>query len=258
MSVSALGMAKLPTRPPTLKPIAYENVCKSRGTSVRLKRDYLAAIAACGNDAGHAEREHSAFVLGKARSGDKVADLLPDEGLGAFVELNNFIKYNARAFSRSIAALRRQTDAMLAYYDKREKGLATTETERLATRSFMNATVPVRADGNVWLFRNPTGHRDAYHGIPERWLAHRLGLDVAASGETRLTFGFAAAHVRDVRYPTFCDTSWLQLPQWDWRCITRPLTLAPRGTNGLAEVVAQPPMIDRTNRPILAIDIPKR
>jgi hypothetical protein len=132
-------MAKSPfqKRPEALSARAYENVCNSKGHSVRVKTAYLRKIAACGRDELLAERMHETLLRAKSRSGPKAVDLLPDEGLGAFVELNNFIKYNSRAFGRSIANFQKQTEAMLSYHAKRQAGLTPTESERLATLSFM-------------------------------------------------------------------------------------------------------------------------
>src|SRR5205823_521306 len=127
------------------------------------------------------------------------------EGLGMFVEENTFIKFTAAAFAKSISAFRNQLEAMIRYHEKRSLGLLPTETERLATLGFMRTVVPARSDDTAWLFRNPLRKTDAFAGLADDWLGHRLGLNVAVGGETRITFGFAAAHVEDVRRPTFQD-----------------------------------------------------
>jgi hypothetical protein len=93
--------------------------------------------------------------------------------------------------------------------------------------------------------------------VLDKWLGHRLGLQISPAGEIRLTFGFAAAHVRDARYPTFLDTTWTYLPLWDWRGFTRPLPSTPKTLAGLSEVVAEPPEIGRVNRPVLRVFLPR-
>lgn len=260
-----MGLARMakvripfPSRPPCLTAVAYENVCKCRGVAIGAKLNYLRAISACGADASSAEAAHKSETKGKARTGPDVADLVPDEGLGVLIEESAFIKYVSPSFGKSVAKFRNLVNAMVAYYEKRESGKAFTDLEKLAALSFMNTPIPPRTDGSIWFFRNPTRARDPFAGLLNEWLGHRLGLDVSASGETRLAFGFLAGHVNDAHHPTFYDTTWSYLKLWDYRGTTRPLPRTPAGLTGLEEVVALPPEIGRTSRPIVRIKLSKR
>ena len=131
---------------------------------------------------------------------------------------------------------------------------ATTETERLAADSFLRAKIPARQDGEIWLFRNPNRHGDAFVGTLNRWLPHRLGLQLNV-GQRRLTFGFRAANVQDCREPRFLDTTWMSLSYWDWRGRTRPVPGTPGRMNGFEEVVAEPPELQHLNRPVIRLTV---
>jgi hypothetical protein len=248
----------LPSRPSTLTATAYENVCRCRGVTNRVKSDYLKAIAVCGTDTSCAESAHQNERKGKARTGPIVNDLMPDEGLGVLIEEMAFIKHISRLFGKSVARFRNQVNAMLAYYEKRESGRPFTDSEKLAALSFMNTPVPPRSDGTIWLFRNPNRRRDAFEGLLNEWLGHRLGLDISASGETRLAFGFLAGKVDEVRHPTYYDATWSYLRLWSYRGATRPLPHTPGGLTGLEEVVALPPEMGKTFRPVVRLKLHKK
>jgi hypothetical protein len=248
----------LPARPAGLDPHAYDSILKCRGVRSAKKREYLLALAACAGDDACSSATHEEQCKGKTRKGPNPKAMLPDEGLGLFVEENTFIKFTAAAFGMSIAAFRRQLEAMISYYEKRVAGLPTTESERLATLTFMRTTVRSRSDNTAWLFRNPSRSPDAFAGLADGWLGHRLGLNVAPTGEIRLTFGFAAAHVHGVKVPTFYDVPWNFLPLWDYGGKTRPLPRTPAGMGGLEEVVGDPPEIGRINRPVSRINLEPR
>jgi hypothetical protein len=248
----------LPTRPAGLDPSAYDSIVKCRGVPSARKREYLLALDACGGNDACSSAAHELQSRGKKRRGPKPKDLLPDEGLGLFVEENTFIKYTAAAFGKSIATFRRQLNAMISYHEKRLAGLPTTESERIATISFMRTAVRARSDGTAWVFRNPSRSSDAFAGLADGWLGHRLGLNVAPSGEIRLTFGFAAAHVDELKRPTFYDVPWNFLPLWDFSGKTKPLPGTPTGMTGLEELVGNPPEIGRINRPVLRINLEPR
>jgi hypothetical protein len=189
----------LPKRPASLDPSAYDSILRCRGVRSAKKREYLLALDACAGDDACSSAAHEEQCKGNTRKGLKPKGLLPDEGLGLFVEENTFIKFTAAAFGKSIMAFRNQLEAMISYYEKRVAGLPTTESERLATLGFMRTTVRARSDNTAWLFRSPSRNSDAFAGLADGWLGHRLGLNVAPSGECRLTFGFAAAHVQDLK-----------------------------------------------------------
>lgn len=247
-----------PSCPPTLDSVSYENICRCQGVGVAQKRLYLAAIASCGTDADCAASQHRKECTGKGRKGRRLRQLLPDEGLGALVEETVFIKYTAKDFGMSVSQFRTMLEQCLSYYEKRDRGATPTESERLSVFSLLRATVPARGDGSIWMFRNPDKESDAYTGIENEWLGHRLGLNVAASGETRLTLGFFAAHVQDPRRPTYCDVTWNFLPLWDWKGRTKPLAGTPTRLNGLHEAVAVPPELHRLNRPVRRLKLAKR
>ena len=248
----------LPTRPAGLDPSAYDSIVKCRGVPSARKREYLLALDACGGDDACSSAAHLLQCSGKTRKGPKPKGLLPDEGLGLFVEENTFIKYTAAAFSKSVAAFRKQLNAMISYHEKRLAGLPTTESERIATIAFMRTTVRTRSDATAWVFRNPSRSPDAFAGLADGWLGHRLGLNVAPSGEIRLTFGFPAAHVDELKLPTFYDVPWNFLPLWDCSGKTKPLPRTPTGMTGLEELVGNPPEIGRINRPVLRINLEPR
>jgi hypothetical protein len=247
-----------PPRPSVLDPAAYDNICESGGVRSTGKVAYLSKLQGCGPDILCAKTTHLAEIAGRARKGLKPVKVLPDEGLGVLVEENNFIKFTAAAFGKSIADFKKQVDRMVSYYEKRSRGEEPTQTERLAVQSFMRARVPARADGSIWLFRHPERRRDPFEGLISEWLGHQLGLLISPAGETRLTVGFWAAHTDDARRPTYRDTSWEFLPLWDWRGKTRPLPRTPAGLGGLEELVAQPPELGRTNRPVTRIRLAPR
>ena len=249
--VHHMARLSLPSRPPCMSPSAYRNVCVSLGVSNRDKRHYLRAMAACANDVSCAKAVHQTEVRGKARTGPRVNDIFPDEGLGVLIEEVAFIKYLSPLFKMSVAKLRHQVNAMISYYEKREAGSPTNDSEMLAAKSFLRTSVPARSDGSIWLFRNPNRTRDPFDGLLNDWLGHRLGLNISATGENRLTFGFLAAHVDDVHRPTFLDTTWEYLEVWHYGGRTRPLPSIPAGLSGLEEVVALPPEIGRTCRSIV-------
>jgi hypothetical protein len=246
-----------PPRPPALGTVAYENVCKSRGLKANDKTTYLKALAACGTDVAAAETAHKRQTDAKRRQGPEVTPL-PDEGLGILIEINAFVKHIAPLFGMSFGEFAKRVNAMVSYYEKRDRNETPSDTEILATKSFMMTAVPPRSDGSVWLFRNPTRATDAFKGVRDEWLGHRLGLDISASGEFRLTFGFKAGHVDDVRQPTFCDTTWQSLVLWDWRGITRPLPGTPSGLRGLEEVVAKPPQMQHIYSRVVRLRLHKR
>jgi len=244
-------MAKppLPPSPPTLSPVAYENVCRSRFTATDDKREYLVAIAKCGDDPALAGAEHHRQRSGRLRKGALPSKLLPDEGLGVLMLETQFVDRTAHKFSMTAAKFTRKLDAWLAYHEKRSRGEMPTESERLHADSLLRATIPARQDGEIWLFRNPTRKPDAFDGIKDRWLGHRLGLNMRP-GEVRLTFGFKASQVQNCVQPRFFDATWGYLPLWDWRGRTRPLPGTPTGLDGLEEVVADPPQLWHLNRPV--------
>lgn len=248
----------LPPRPAVLDPVAYDNICNSRGVRSAAKAAYLARLQGCGTDVVCAKATHSSEIAGRARKGLNPTNWLPDEGLGVLVEENNFIKFTAAAFGKSIADFKKQVDRMVSYYEKRIRGEEPTQTERLAAQSFMRARIPARADGSIWLFRHPERKRDPFEGLISEWLGHRLGLNVSPVGEIRLTIGFWAAHTDDARRPTYRDASWAFLPLWDWRGKTRPLPRTPGGLGGLEELVAQPPELGRANRPVIRVRLAPR
>jgi hypothetical protein len=248
----------LPARPAGLDPNAYDSIARCRGVRSARKREYLLALDACGGDDACSSAAHLLQCRGKKRKGPKPKGLLPDEGLGLFVEENTFIKYTAAVFGKSIAAFRKQLNAMISYHEKRLAGLPTTESERIATIAFMRTTVHARSDDTAWVFRNPSRSPDAFAGLVDGWLGHRLGLNVAPSGEIRLTFGFPAAHVDELRLPTFYDVPWNFLPLWDSSGRTKPLPRTPTGMTGLEELVGNPPEIGRINRPVLRINLEPR
>ena len=250
-------ISPFPDCPPTLAAVAYENVCNCPGVAVGPKRLYLQAIAACGSDAACSETAHAVQVEGNARQGPAV-DLLPDEGLGVLIEETAFIKHISPLFGKSIANFRKQVNAMVAYYDKRRRGDSPTDSERAAALSFMRTSVPPRSDGSIWLFRHPESKPDAFDGLLNEWLGHRLGLDLSPAGETRLAFGFLSGHVEDVRHPTFFDTTWRYLPLWNWEGLTRPLPGTPAGLSGLKEVVAKPPELKHIHTPVARVTLRKR
>jgi hypothetical protein len=221
------------------------------------KRRYLKAISACGNDTTCAKAAHADQIVGKARQGREV-DLLPDEGLGVLIEETAFIKHISALFGKSIANFRRQVDAMVAYYEKRKRGDTPTDSEKNAAMSFMKTSVPPRSDGSIWLFRHPERKRDAFDGLLNDWLGHRLGLDLSRAGETRLAFGFLSGHVDDVRHPTFFDTTWQYLPLWNWKGSTRPLPRTPAALSGLEEVVAKPPELKHVHTQVARVTLRRR
>jgi hypothetical protein len=253
-----MAKAMLPARPPCLTASAYRNVCRCRGVTTAAKSHYLKAISACKKNLTCAKSAHDSQIAGRARIGPIVDDLIPDEGLGVLIEEVAFIKHIAPLFKKSVSRFRDQVNAMLAYYEKRESGAPFTDSEKLAAHSFMNTQVPPRSDGSIWLFRNPNRRRDAFDELLDEWLGHRLGLDVSPAGETRLAFCFLAGHVQDVHRPTFYDTTWTHLTLWSYSGVTRPLPGTPARSTGLEEVVAFPPEIGRTSRPIVRVQLQRR
>jgi hypothetical protein len=171
---------------------------------------------------------------------------------------NKFIEKTAAAFGRSISNFAKTVDSWVRFHEKRAQGLQPTEEERLATFAFMRAKVPARADGSVWLFRSPSRKRDAFDGIANEWLGHRLGLNLSRKPEVRLTFGFRAGHVSDPRRPTYRDVSWEHMSLWRWNGVTQPLPRTPAGLLGLEELVATSPEIGQIDRDVVRLKLQKR
>jgi hypothetical protein len=245
----------LPLRPLTLGTAAYENVCKSKGVSHKTKTAYLLALAACKKSSRCAKRVHQQQCAGNSRTGPKPKDLDPYEGLGVLVPENKFIEHTAAAFGRFIKDFAKDVDNWVRFHEKRALGVQATETERLATFKFMRAKVPARSFGSIWLFRNPSRTRDAFAGLADPWLGHRLGLNLAPTPEVRLTFGFRAGHVVDPRRPTFRDVAWVHRSLWHWSGITQPLPKTPAGMTGLEEVVAISPELSQLDRDVTRITV---
>jgi len=206
---------RLPKKPAVLEPSAYQNVCKSPGHSRAEKARYLTDLRHCRGSISEAKLIHDAFCVGRARRGP-AAVVLPDEGLGNVVSEAVFVKYTAPAFRVSVAEFQRRVDSLVSYYEKRERGMEPTATERLHALPFIQTRVPARTKGSIWLFQNPTRNRDPFAGVLDEWLGHRLGLNLPAAPETHLTFGFQAGHVDELKRPTFADVGWAVLPQWHW------------------------------------------
>ena len=244
-----MAFPTLPAKPAALSLTAYDNVCRSRWTPIDRKRVYLVAIAACGNDTAKAKAEHDLQRKGELRRGSRPSRLLPDEGLGVLMSESQFARKTADKFGMTATKFKKQLDAWLRYHAKRLRGEEPTESERKKADGFLRATIPARQDGEIWLFRHPDRKVDAFEGLLDKWLGHRLGLDIVP-GEVRLTFGFRAAHVQNCTQPRFLDATWGYLPLWDWRGKTRPLPGAPTGLNGLEEVVADPPELRHLNRAV--------
>jgi hypothetical protein len=232
-----------PACPRTLGTRAYENACKSEGVPRNEKIAYLRALTVCGKDLACAKKTHEEHRRGKARTGPKANDLDPYEGLGALVPENKFIERTAAAFGRSIKDFSNDVRNWVQYHEKKARGDVPTETERLVVFKFMRAKVPARKDGSVWLFRNPSRDRDAFKGLADEWLGHRLGLNLSGKRERRLAFGFRAGHVEDPRCPTFRDVEWDYMSLWHWSGKTQPLPKTPAGMGGLEEVVAISPLL---------------
>jgi hypothetical protein len=254
----AMPRVPFPSRPPLLDATAYGNISNSTGVPRAAKVAYLSELALCGTDLTCAKAAHATEIAGRARKGLKPKNCLPDEGFGVLVEETTFIKFTAPAFGKSIADFKKMVDSVVSYYEKRKRSESPIESERLAVLSLMRATVPARADGSIWLFRHPERQRDAFQDLDNEWLGHRLGLNVAPRGETRLTIGFWSAHTNDPRRPTYRDASWDFLSLWDWRGKTRPLPGTPAGMTGLEELVAEPPELSRINRPVARIRLAPR
>ena len=251
-------MPKYPKQPAALSPAAYENIRSCIGIPYADKRTHLLALTACGLDVAAAERIHETARPSRMFRGPAPKKLFAAEGLGVIVLETTFIKFTAGAFGKSIPAFQRQLDLYLSFFDKRDRGMDPSTSEDLAVRSFMNTLVPARADGSIWLFRNPRRTEDAFEGLEDRWLGHRLGLPIASGGEIRLTLGFSAAHAEGARKPTIFDVPWSMLDLWDWRGTTKPLPGTPVGLSGLDEVVCKPPQIGRANRPIRRLHLHAR
>lgn len=235
-----------------IDPTALENI-KNCSTYYKLKLVYLEGMDKCG-DALEAETFHMSFREGKIRKGPKVNDLDPSEGLGFLVREETFKRYHSRKFKMDSATFEVTYENWMRYYAARHAGRTPSNAERLAANAFLRSPLPTRLDGEVWLFRNPSGHSDAFDGIVDGHLPTRLGL-LLVPGERRLTMGFFAKNVEAVHRPRFLDASWGYLNLWDWRGMTRPLPGTPASVNGLREVVAKPPLLRDLNRPIEAIAI---
>jgi hypothetical protein len=248
-------MPGYPARPPTLAPEAYENVRRCRFTPYRQKTAYLRAVRLCGTSLSDARAEHERQRHGELRRGPRPAQLMPTEGLGVLMSRTVFARKTAARFSMSATQFKRHMDAWLNYERKRATHNVPTDTERLSADGFLRSRIPARQDGEVWLFRNPDRNDDAFSGLLDIWLGHRLGLRLR-SGESRLTFSFQANLVENVAEPRFLDTTWDYLPLWTWEGRTRPLTGAPAGLHGLEEVVADPPELRFLNRPVVELISP--
>lgn len=142
--------------------------------------------------------------------------------------------------------LRRKLESWIKYHEKRAAGVAPTDTQRLAAIAFEGSTVSTRQDGEAWLFRNPHRTSDAFEGLVDKWLGHRLGLRILP-GEKRLTLSFRAVYLRRPAVPRFLDATWSYLPLWHWSGLTKPLSGTPSSLAGLEEIVAVPPKLKEIN-----------
>lgn len=108
-------MPNFRSRPATLSPIGYENVCCCRHTTVARKRTYLRSIAACA-DGTAASAEHERQRRGELRRGPTPDKLEPDEGLGVLMSESVFVDKMARAFGMSTIRLKRELEAWLRFH----------------------------------------------------------------------------------------------------------------------------------------------
>jgi hypothetical protein len=230
-----------PPAPPTLSAAGYENVCNSPGVRRDVKCAYLIEVGTCGSNRRCAELVHEKRCRGYERRGPVPKNLDPFEGLGVLVPENKFTEKTAVAFGRSLSRFSKQVDDWIRFHEKRSRGIRPTEEERLATFAFMSAKVPARKDGSIWLFRNPARGPNAFEGLADEWLGHRLGLKLPRKRENRLALGFLAGRVHDPRQPTYRDVAWAHMSLWQWNGFSRPLPGTPTGFSGLEELVAVSP-----------------
>jgi hypothetical protein len=233
----------------------YQNVCNSRGVPRGVKSAYLSALGRCRLNTHCAKLEHENRRRRYARRGPVPRDLDPLEGLGVLFPENKFIEKKAAAFGISLARLSKRVDDWVHFHEKRSRGLPTTEAERLATFEFMGARVPARTDGSIWLFQNPARGQNAFDGLADEWLGHRLGLKLPRRRENRLGIGFLAGRTGDPRRPTYRDVSWEHISLWQWNGFTRPLPGTPTGYSGLEELVAVSPELGQHDGPVIRLKL---
>lgn len=243
-----------PPCPPALNAAAYENIKQCVGVSHSDKIKHLTALDACAADLHKAEKAHESLRAGRLLEGANLRDVFdPDEGLGVLVAETTFIKYNAPLFSVSSGEMQNILDNAIAHHSKKQLGIKSTDSERSAAYSIQSAKIPIRSNGIVWLFRNPGRSRDAFDGLIDQWLGHRLGLIIPPSGEDRLTFSFLSARIDTPRRPTFYDAEWRYLPFWHYGGATKPLPGTPAGLSHLEEVVSIPPVFRDADPPLRRI-----
>jgi hypothetical protein len=214
-----------PPMPVALTAAGYQNVCNSRAVPRGVKCAYLSALGRCRLNTRCAKLEHE----NRRRT--------------------------AAAFGISLARLSKWVDDWVHFHEKRSRGLPTTEAERLATFEFMGARVPARTDGSIWLFRNPARGQNAFDGLADEWLGHRLGLKLPRRRENRLGIGFLAGRTGDPRRPTYRDVSWQHISLWQWNGFTRPLPGTPTGYSGLEELVAVSPELGQHDGPVIRLKL---
>lgn len=229
-----------------LTSVKYENVCNCQFSSDPEKIDYLNTIAGCGTDT-EAQAAHEVFRERRLRGGPPPSDLEPTEGLGVLTPEAAFRRHVADSGRHPYGHLKGKYDLWISYEEKREKGIRPVQEEIEAATIFRMSDAPVRADGSIWLFRNPGRKEDAFDGLLNEWLAARLGLEVHV-GEVRLAFSFLRMHVTGVAQPRFMDADWGYLEKWRWGGTTRPLHGTPSSMDGLEEVVAYPPKLDALHK----------
>jgi hypothetical protein len=232
--------------PTVLNPDGYENVCNCRFSDHDEKREYLLHLCACGNDKAAAERHHSVTRVGRLRLGPKPDDVLPDEGLGVLMRRTDIIRFMASKFKFSPSHFTRMLEQWISYSRKRSRNETPTDDEAASAEVFLRSKLPTRADGEAWLFRNPTGAQHALDGLDLPRLAWRLGLHTAP-GDERLGFSFPANLVEGYCLPRFYDATWSYLDLWSWTGKTKPNVTHAATTEGLRELLADPPEFRHVN-----------